>query len=73
MDRMIAYYPHGFKNCKWYLRFFHLLNMNIVNAWIFFGKTCDHTRGDWGWFGHGNIVDTFIFRSILLISLPFRV
>lgn len=35
MDRMIAHYPHGFKNKKWYLRvFFHFLNVSIVNSWI---------------------------------------
>lgn len=29
MDRMIAHYPHGFKNKKWYLRvFFHFLNVS---------------------------------------------
>lgn len=42
MDRMIAHYPHGFKNCKWYLRiFFHLLNMSIVNSWILYRKNVD--------------------------------
>lgn len=44
MDRMIAHYPHGFKNRKWYLRiFFHLLNMSIVNSWILYRKTNENT------------------------------
>jgi len=34
-DRMVAHYPHGFKNRKWYLRvFFHLMNIALTNAWI---------------------------------------
>lgn len=42
MDRMISYYPHGFKNKKWYLRmFFHLLNMAIVNSWILYRQKVD--------------------------------
>jgi len=42
MDRMIAHYPHGFKNRKWYLRiFFHLVNMAIVNSWILYRKSVD--------------------------------
>lgn len=37
MDRMIAHYPHGLKNKRWYLRvFFHLVNMAIVNAWTLY-------------------------------------
>lgn len=37
MDRMIAHYPHDFKNKRWYLRvFFHLVNMALVNAWYVF-------------------------------------
>lgn len=35
IDRMIAHYPHGFKNKKWYLRlFFHFVNMSLVNSWL---------------------------------------
>lgn len=42
MDRMIAHYPHGFENRKWYLRiFFHLVNMAIVNSWILYRKSVD--------------------------------
>lgn len=42
MERMIAYYPHGFKNKKWYLRvFFHLLNMAIINSWLLYRKDVD--------------------------------
>lgn len=42
MDRMIAHYPHGFKNRKWYLRiFFHFLNISIINSWILFKKSID--------------------------------
>jgi len=42
MDRMIAHYPHGLKNRKWYLRiFFHLVNMTIVNSWILYRKSVD--------------------------------
>lgn len=34
VDRMVAHYPHGFKNKKWYLRIvFHFINVTIVNAW----------------------------------------
>lgn len=34
-DRMVAHYPHGFKNKKWYLRiFYHFLNVALVNSWI---------------------------------------
>lgn len=34
-DRMVAHYPHGLKNKKFYLRiFYHILNVAIVNAWI---------------------------------------
>jgi len=41
MDRMIAHYPHGFKNKKWYLRvFFHFLNVSIVNSWIIYREQC---------------------------------
>lgn len=37
MDRMIAHYPHGFKNKRWYLRvFFQLLNISIINAWLLY-------------------------------------
>lgn len=44
MDRMIAHYPHGFKNKKWYLRvFFHLLNMAIINSWLLYRKDVDST------------------------------
>lgn len=44
MDRMIAHYPHGFKNRKWYFRiFFHLLNMSIVNSWILYRKINENT------------------------------
>lgn len=42
MDRMVAHYPHGFKNKRWYLRiFFHFLNMSIINSWILYRKTVD--------------------------------
>lgn len=41
MDRMIAHYPHGFKNKKWYLRiFFHFLNVSIINSWILYKEQC---------------------------------
>lgn len=44
MDKMIAHYPHGFKNKKWYLRvFFHLLNMAIINSWLLYRKDVDST------------------------------
>ncbi|KAJ8886980.1 hypothetical protein PR048_013194 [Dryococelus australis] len=44
MDRMIAHYPHGFKNKRWYQRlFFHLVNMALVNSWYLFKlKNQDH-------------------------------
>lgn len=43
MDRMIAHYPHGFKNKKWYLRvYFHMLNMAIVNSWLLYKKDVDN-------------------------------
>lgn len=36
-DRMIAHYPHSFKNKKFYHRIaFHFLNVSIVNSWILF-------------------------------------
>lgn len=36
-DRMVAHYPHAFKNKKFYLRiFFHFVNVSLVNAWILF-------------------------------------
>lgn len=41
MDRMIAHYPRGLKNKKWYLRvFFHFLNVSIINSWILYRKKC---------------------------------
>lgn len=41
MYRMIAHYPHGFKNKKWYLRiFFHFLNVSIINSWIIYKDQC---------------------------------
>lgn len=37
MDKLIAHYPHGFKNKKWYLRFvFNFLNVSIINSWIIY-------------------------------------
>ncbi|CAI6373989.1 unnamed protein product [Macrosiphum euphorbiae] len=43
MDRMIAHYPHGFKNKKWYLRiFFHFLNISIINSWIIYKENCQN-------------------------------
>lgn len=42
MDRMIAHYPHGFKNRKWYLLiFFHFLNISIIHSWTLFKKSID--------------------------------
>ena len=39
MDRMVAHYPHGFKNKNWYLRvFFHFVSMALENAWILYEK-----------------------------------
>lgn len=36
-DRMVAHYPHAFKNKKFYLRiFFHFVNVSMVNAWILY-------------------------------------
>ena len=39
-DRMVAHYPHGFKNKKWYLRiFYHFLNVALVNLRICYNES----------------------------------
>lgn len=43
VDRMVAHYPHGFKNKKWYLRvFFYFVNVTLVNAWLLFKEKTKH-------------------------------
>lgn len=56
-NRMIAHYPHGLKNKKWYIRiFFHFINIAIVNAWLCYKDAIEN-------------VSLLDFKSNLAVSL----
>lgn len=41
-DRMIAHYPHGFKNKKWYFRIFFFCVINMpINSFLLYRADID--------------------------------